>query len=61
MWQPLREKGTGEMNASDMIEVLEWTEDLESEEEGDAKFDGEEGKGGNIKAGGREGDETKRR
>lgn len=40
MWQPLREKGTGEMTASDMIEVLEWTEDLESEEE-DVKFEGE--------------------
>jgi len=29
------------MAASDMIEVLEWTDDLESEEEGDVKVDGE--------------------
>jgi hypothetical protein len=37
----LREKGTREMSACGMIEVLEWTEDLESVEEGDVTVNGE--------------------
>jgi hypothetical protein len=41
MWQPLREKWTGEMAASDVLEVLEWTEGLENEEERDVKVAGE--------------------